>query len=190
MKELSDEQILEKFNKGDRGAFDLIIERYHKQVYRLAYKFTRNQKDAEDVSQDTFMRAYENMIKHPKEELKIKAWLMTICVNLCRNLAKKKKSFSFSDFETEDDDRLFVDSVEDKKAIGPVEKAKKKEKTKLVQTAIAQLKPKYQVVLQLRYVEDLSYSEIAETLDIPINTVKIHLKRAKEQLTFYLDPYG
>jgi RNA polymerase sigma-70 factor (ECF subfamily) len=190
MKELSDEQILENFNKGDRGAFDLIIERYHKQVYRLAYKFTRNQKDAEDVTQDTFMRAYENMIKHPKEELNMKAWLMTICVNLCRNLAKKKKSFNFADFETEDDDRLFVDSVQDEKALGPAEKAKKKEQSKLVQEAIAQLKPKYQVVLQLRYTEDLSYNEIAETLDIPINTVKIHLKRAKEQLIFYLDPHG
>jgi RNA polymerase sigma-70 factor, ECF subfamily len=182
-----DAELLKKFYEGDKDAFTAIIEKYHVRVYRLAYKFTRNQADAEDVTQDTFMRAYENLLKHPKDELALKAWLMTICVNLTRNLAKKKKNINFSNIGSEDDDREFVDSIEDVKIESPGKRVKRKETTAAVQEAIGKLPAKYQVVLQLRYVEDLSYQEIADTLDIPMNTVKIHLKRAKDHMKGYLN---
>jgi RNA polymerase sigma-70 factor, ECF subfamily len=188
MSNRDEKQLMEDFLAGDKDAFNQIIENYHVRVYRLAYKFTHNRKDAEDVTQDTFLRAYENLIKYPKE-VNLKPWLMTICVNLCRNLAKKKKSFNFADLEkAEDDDRSFVDSVKDKE-MGVEKKVRKKEEAKWVQKAVVKLKPKYQVVIRLRYIEDLSYQEIAETLGIPMNTVKVHLNRAKKQLKQHLS-YG
>lgn len=124
MSNTDDKKLVDTFLSGDKEAFNLIIEKYHVQVFRLAYKFTSNRKDAEDVAQDTFLRAYENLIKYPKE-VKLKPWLMTICVNLCRNLAKKKKNFNFSQLESEDEDRSFVDSIRDKEA-GPKKQSRKR----------------------------------------------------------------
>ncbi len=180
-----DKKIVKVFLDGDKETFNQIIEKYHTQVYRLAYKFTHNRKDAEDVTQDTFLRAYENLVKYPKE-VKLKPWLMTICVNLCRNLAKKKKSFNFSDMGREDDDRQFVDTVKCKE-MGPRKKVLKKEMAAWVKKGVKKLKPKYQIVIHLRFIEDLSYNEIAETLGLPINTVKVHLNRAKKQLKTHLE---
>ena len=185
MKIHDDKKVLDSFLGGDREAFGMIVEKYNVQVYRLAYKFTQNRKDAEDVAQDTFLRAYENLVKHPKEELNLKPWLMTICVNLCRNLAKKKKNFNFSAFDNEDDDRQFVDSVKEK-GPGVMEKLKKKEEKEVVQLAVGRLPDKYQVVIHMRYKEDLNYTEIADVLGLPMNTVKVHLNRAKKQLKKYL----
>jgi RNA polymerase sigma-70 factor (ECF subfamily) len=189
MSDPSDQQLVNAFTAGDKEAFNAIIERYHVRVYRLAYKFTRTKDDAEDIAQDSFLRAYEYLRKHPNKEINLKPWLMTICVNLCRNLAKKKKSFNFSALEREDDDRSFQDSIQDR-ALTPKEKSIKRETALQVQAAVDNLPEKYQIVIQLRYVDDLSYQEIADTLSIPLNTVKIHLNRAKKHLKTYLDPHG
>ena len=175
-----DNELLKQFIEGESEAFDAIVHRHHTAVYRLAYKFTRNRSDAEDVAQDTFLRAYEFLKRNPKS-LKLKPWLMTICVNLCRNLAKKKKSFNFSDLKRTDEDTDFLDRVEDKKA-GPDKQAKVKQTQARVQRAMELLPPKYQIVLQLRFNEDMSYQEIADTLRIPMNTVKVHINRAKSKL--------
>jgi len=180
MDELTDNQLVESFLDGDQLAYDEIIIRYHKLVYRVAYKYTSNPTDAEDVAQDTFLRAYENLIKYPKE-VNLKPWLLTICTNLCRNKAKKKSSFNFSKLETEDDDRSFQDQIVSKTDDPHVE-ARRKESALTVQDAIEQLPEKYQLVIQLRYIEDLSYNEISEALSLPLNTVKVHLNRAKKYL--------
>ena len=180
MNELTDNKLVELFLEGDQPAFNEIIQRYHKNVYRLAYKFTRKAADAEDVAQDTSLRAYENLLKYPKE-VKLKPWLLTICVNLCRNRAKKKKSYNFSQLENAEDDRTYEERLKGT-AKDPHQLAEKDESALTVQEAIERLPDKYQIVIQLRYVEDLSYNEIAENLNIPINTVKVHLNRAKKYL--------
>lgn len=180
MDELTDQKLVELFLEGSQPAFNEIIQRYHKNVYRLAYKFTSGSTDAQDVAQDTFLRAYENLLKYPKE-VNLKPWLLTICTNLCRNRAKKKKSYTFSQLENTDDDRTFQERIEGKSK-DPHQIARRDETVLTVQEAIERLPDKYQVVIQLRYVEDLSYNEIAETLNLPINTVKVHLNRAKKYL--------
>ncbi|MBU0981130.1 RNA polymerase sigma factor [Patescibacteria group bacterium] len=186
MTEQSDNALLDAFQAGDNEAFNAIIERYSSPVFRLAYKFTRNPKDAEDVSQDTFLKAYENLIKHPKSELNLKPWLMTICVNLCRNLAKKKKSFNFSDMTTDEDEREFESMIEDS-GPGTHERIQSKEEAGIVREAIEKLPEKYQIILQMRYTEDLSYQEISDILQLPMSTVKVHLNRAKSKLKVILE---
>ena len=172
---------------GDSAAYAAIVEKYHRPVYWLSYKFTHNSEDAQDVAQETFVRAYESLMKNSEREILLKPWLMTICVNLCRNLAKKKKNFNFSDLEREEEDDSFVDRVQGKE-LNPREKAAQVEVTEEVQTAVQKLPKKYQVVVELRYLQDLSYEEIAEVLRIPLNTVKVHLNRAKKTLKSYLAP--
>lgn len=180
MDELTDNRLVELFLEGDQAAFNEIIQRYHKNVYRLAYKFTNGSTDAQDVAQDTFLRAYENLLKYPKE-VNLKPWLLTICTNLCRNRAKKKKSYNFSQLENTEDDRTYEERIQSR-GQNPHQIAEKDESALTVKEAVERLPEKYQVVIQLRYIEDLSYNEIAETLNLPINTVKVHLNRAKKYL--------
>lgn len=173
----------------DKKSFEKIIEDYHVNVYRLAYKFTYNKDDAEDITQNTFMRAYEFLLKNKNDnEINFKPWLMTICVNLCRNLAKKKKSFNFSDLETEDDPDI-VERVRDKEK-NPAEVVLEVEQKKHVNEAIELLPKKYQVVIQMRYKDELDYKEIADTLDLPLNTIKAHISRAKKMLENHLKGYA
>lgn len=178
--------LVKEFFAGDANAFDAIVEKYHGNVYRLAYKFTKRSEDAEDIAQDTFIRAYQALLKQP-EKMNLKPWLMTICVNLCRNLAKKKKSFNFTDLESEEEEDNLVERLQDKSP-SPKEMALQKEQSAWVQTAIQKLPLKYQTVIELRYVEDLSYEEIADVLQIPLNTVKVQLNRAKKSLESLLTP--
>lgn len=185
MTDRSDKKLLEDFFAGDKEAFDQIVKRYSTNVYRLAWKFTRDQKTAEDITQETFLRCYEYFLKNPKE-VTLKPWLMTICVNQCRNLHKKKKSFNFSSLKKEDTDQNWEERIPDKEK-SPNEELKQKNEAERVNAAIEQLPDKYQIVIQMRYTEDLSYKEIAEVLNLPINTVKVHLNRAKEKLKVYLN---
>lgn len=183
MEERNDSALLQAFLGGDFDAYDDIVERFSTAVYRLAFKFTRNEDDAEDIAQETFLRAYENLLKAPKD-LPLKPWLMTICVNLCRNLAKKKKSFNFSDLEATDDEGEadMAAKVKDEKNLSPLEKAKQNESVTEVQEALKKIPEKYRIILELRYMEDLSYQEIAEILNLPLNTVKVQLNRAKTHI--------
>lgn len=182
----TDTLLVQEFLAGDATAFDAIVEKYHGNVYRLAYKFTKRSEDAQDIAQDTFLRAYQALLKRP-EKMNLKPWLMTICVNLCRNLAKRKKSYRFSDLESEEEGDNLVERLQDK-GLNPKDLAIKKELSAWVQDAVQKLPPKYQMVIELRYVEDLSYEEIADVLKLPLNTVKVHLNRAKKSLEFFLSP--
>lgn len=179
--------LIDEFLSGDASSFAAIVEKYHRPVYRLAYKFTHNADDAEDVAQETFVRAYESLLKKNSREILLKPWLMTICVNLCRNLAKKKKAFNFSDLEREDEEDSLVERLQGSEP-SPRDQFVQDEITDFVQSAVHRLPPKYQLVIELRYLQDLSYEEIAEVLHVPLNTVKVHLNRAKKALKFYLSP--
>ncbi|MBT4385068.1 RNA polymerase sigma factor [Candidatus Peregrinibacteria bacterium] len=165
--------------------FDSAVNKYSGNLYRLAYKFTRNQKDAEDIVQETYLKAYENLLKYPKDEIKWKPWLMRICINLIRNRAKKKSSLSFSSLKKEDDDTDFSERIKDEK-MSALDKLKVKEKQKRVNEAMQKIPEKYQLILELRYMQELSYNEISDALDLPVGTVKVHINRAKSKLKFYL----
>ncbi len=182
MSERSDSALLQAFLAGDLEAYDDIVDRFSASVYRLALKFTRSQADAEDIAQETFLSAYENLLKAPKD-LPLKPWLMTICVNLCRNLARKKKSFNFSDLEKSDEEGEsdIAGKIRDED-LNPLEKAKQNENVGHVQSALQKIPEKYRIILELRYMEDLSYQEIAEILNLPLNTVKVQLNRAKTHI--------
>ena len=184
----SDLILIDEFLSGDVSCFEAIVEKYHAPVYRLAYKFAHNADDAEDVAQETFIRAYESLMKkNSSEGMLLKPWLMTICVNLCRNLAKKKKNFNFSDLEREEEDDSLVERLQGREP-SPRDQVLQQEVVGAVQEAVKHLPAKYQLVIDLRYIQDLSYEEIAEVLQVPLNTVKVHLNRAKKALKFYLSP--
>lgn len=160
--------------------FASIVDRHHSSVYRLAYRFTGRQKDAEDLTQETFLKAYEHLLNHEEKakDMKWKAWLLTICTNLVRKQAKRRWDLPFSELEKTDEMQI---EVEDEQ-LRPDELAELEDEQSRVRVAIEALPQKYKVVLQLRYMEGLKYKEIAETLGIKINNVKVQITRAKAQL--------
>lgn len=181
--EPSDELLLSRYKQGDARAFRELMERYAPSIYNLAYRFLLDPMEAENVTQETFLRVMLSLGRL-RLDLPFKPYLFRIAVNLCRDLARKKRTLTFTDLDSSDDasDSHFAyDAPEVWERLTDAELAAR------VNTALADLPPPYQIVLLLRYSEDLSYEEIAHTLDLPLNTVRTHLRRAKQRLRARLE---
>lgn len=175
----SDEELLKKYQQGDTRAFHSFVERYAASIYNLAFRLVRERMEAENITQETFLRVVTSLDRIRLEE-PIKPYLFRIALNLCRDLARKKHPVLFTDLtrtEPEPDDESFIDDAPE-----PWEKIAEQELQARLSEAVRQLPGHYQAVVVLRYVEDFSYEDIAKSLDLPLNTVRTHLRRAKEQL--------
>lgn len=176
---VSDEELCQRFLRGDASALRELIERYASLLVRFAYRFTRKQEDAEDVVQETFIRLYKNL---PKLDLSrpIRPWLFHVCVNLCRNLAERRKSLLFSELENaeENGEGGVLTYLESSDPL-PDDNARQADSARVVRSALDQLPEKYRLVLTLFYFDGLSYEEIADALSLPLNTVRTHIRRAK-----------
>ena len=172
-----DERLIAKAQEGDLYSFDLLVKKYQKKIYFLAYRMVKNHDAADDMAQETFINAYSS-IKSFKLGYSFYTWLYRICMNLSINYLKRQKFvIPESQFEEE---------------VGPLEKETKnedplnllvqKEQERKIEQAIDSLPPKYKTVFVLRVYEDLSYEEIAQTLKISLGTVMSRLFRARERL--------
>jgi RNA polymerase sigma-70 factor (ECF subfamily) len=175
---LTDEQLLSQFKRGDPQAFRLLVDRYTTPIYNLADRLLRDAMEAENVTQETFLRL---MLAVERIDLTqpIKPYLFRIAVNMCRDLARKHRPLAFS--ELSDDPEQGVDSIADDQP-EPWESLAQAELETRLRQAIDDLPIKFQTVILLHYFEDLSYEEMARTLDLPVNTVRTHLRRAKAYL--------
>lgn len=181
--EPSDELLLSRYKQGDTQAFRKLVERYTPALYNLAYRFLRDPMEAENVTQETFLRVMLSLGRL-RLDLPFKPYLFRIAINLCRDLARKKRALTFTELDSLDhpsDSDFAHDAPEVWEHLTDAELAAR------VNTALADLPPPYQIVLWLRYGEDLSYEEIAQTLDLPLNTVRTHLRRAKQRLRARLE---
>lgn len=180
----TDEQLLIQFKQGDARALHLLIERYTTPIYNLAHRLLRDSMEAENVAQETFLRL---MLSAHRIDLTqpIKPYIFRIAVNQCRDLMRKHRPLVFTDLE--DDSAQIVDAIIDDQP-EPWESLAQAELETRLRHAIDQLPAKFQTVILLRYFEDLSYEDIAWALDLPLNTVRTFLHRAKAQLRKALAP--
>jgi RNA polymerase sigma-70 factor (ECF subfamily) len=168
--------------KGDEKAFAELMQRYKKPVYHMILKMVRNVDDAEDLTIEAFAKAFKNLKKF-NPEFTFSTWLFRIATNNCIDFIRKKKldTMSISNtFKDEQGDSVDID-IKDVN-LNPQEEAIKSEKVDIIQTIVTKLPAKYQVLVKLRYFEELSYEEIAAELDAPLGTVKAQLHRARELL--------
>jgi len=161
---------------GDARAFGEIVRRHQRAVYRVAYALARNPSDADDVAQETFVRAYQAIGRFRAGE-PLFPWLARIATNQSLSLFRRRKRRPETSLEplleagrqwAADDD--------------PVEGAARRESERQMQAAFVELKPEHQAVLALRVVQDLSYGDIARTLGVPVGTVMSRLSRARAEL--------
>lgn len=168
----SDIEIVNRCLAGDVNAFEVLIERYKKAVYNTAFRMMGNREEAEDVSQEAFIRMYNSLSKY-NPEYKFITWAMKVTTNLCLDSLRKRKG------ETVPIDEGF--EIKDGKDT-PEEEYIRKENQKLVQDAIMKLPNKYREFLILFHYRNLSYQEIMEITGESLTIVKNRLYRARQML--------
>jgi RNA polymerase sigma-70 factor (ECF subfamily) len=166
---------------GDEKAYRELVERYQGQVYSLALRMVRRAEDAEDLTQETFVRMFRALARYDLER-PFAAWLFTIASRLCIDHIRRRKVSPISLTQRErDSDEEYEIEVEDP-GLKPDEAASHAEEGRRTAALIESLPPHYRIVVLLRHVQDLSYEEIAEALHLPLGTVKARIHRARALL--------
>jgi len=177
----TDEELIGRFQAGDEGAFEEIVNRYADRLLNFAYRFVLDREEAEDIVQDTFLKVYQNRHAY-KEIAKFSTWIYTITGNLAKTILRKlrnRKLFFFSRMVPEDNNKeMEFPSTErqpDSTLGGKIEE-------QMIQRAIIKLPEHFRTVIILRDIQDLSYEEISNIIDAPLGTVKSRINRARLRL--------
>ena len=179
-------KIIESCLLGNTQMFSQLIDSYKNMVYNLAYRMSNNSQEAEDISQEAFLRAYQSLARF-NPSYKFSTWLYQITLNIIRDRFKKKGlNYTSLDSPIETDDSEFYHQSADS-TNNPEQIMAQKEDAQAIQKAILSLPLKYREVIVLRHLQDLSYIEISNILKLPSGTVKIRLYRAREQLRKILE---
>lgn len=159
------------------GSFEHLVLSYQDRLYSFALRMTANRQDAEEITQDAFVRAYRALQGYPPERIRsllVRPWLYQITLNLSRNQARRRRTalVSLDELASRDGKELA-----DRDGSGPVELAERAEQRETLKTGLQALPARYRSAVVLRHVEGLSYNEIAVTLGQPVGTVKANVHR-------------
>ncbi len=169
---------IEKAKNGDQSAFTYLLNHYWNEVYGFMLKRTENETDAEDITIETFSKAFDKIASY-NSDFQFNTWLIAIAKNVHIDLLRKRKSSLLLDITDEEDSQAY--NIADT-APSPEDKLITEQNLSSLLQCIKELKPHYQEVIQLRYFQELSYQEIANFLEEPLSNVKIKLLRAKKLL--------
>jgi len=167
-------EIVAKVLKGDRRAYALLVEEYKSPIYNLAYRMTGNSEDSDDLTQETFIRAYINLWRFDPKR-KFFTWLYTISINLIRNHLKKvknddllnrTKNIQYNENENQSPEARIIATQESNK----------------INLALLTLKYELRVMLIMKYQQELSFEEIAEITGKSVSAVKMRVYRGLEKL--------
>ncbi|MGE5176497.1 MAG: RNA polymerase sigma factor [Hyphomicrobiales bacterium] len=181
----SDEELVQRAQRDDERAFGELVTRYETKVYSLALKMLRNPEDAEDVLQDTFLRAYRG-IKAFQGNSTFSTWIYRITANSALMRLRKKQLPTVSIDDA--DEREAPINIADWSP-GPVERLMSDELRKAMEDAVEALPPEFRQVFILRDVEELSNAEVADVLDLSVAAVKSRLHRARLKVRNRLAQY-
>jgi RNA polymerase sigma-70 factor, ECF subfamily len=183
-------QIVRRCMNGDSGAWAEMVRTHHKRVYALCYRFTGNVTDAEDLTQDVFLKIYSNLASFDAGRGSLPVWITTMTRNLLvDNFRRTRNQRATSSLDEG------WDAVEDLKPIdrltasGPSQHdlAAQKELSRMVQDALAQVSVELREAVILRDLQDMDYKEIAQVLGIPEGTVKSRISRGRAELARLLE---
>lgn len=172
---------IKQVRKGDQNAFGEIVELYKDKVFQLCFRMLGNSHEAEDISQEAFMRAYINIERYNIDR-KFSTWLYRIATNLCIDRIRKKKPDYYLDAEVAGTEGLTLYSQIPASQLAPDEEVSKIELQEIIQNEILKLPEKYRAVIVLKYIEELPLLEISKILDLPIGTIKTRIHRGREAL--------
>ncbi|MEJ0021200.1 MAG: RNA polymerase sigma factor [Candidatus Doudnabacteria bacterium] len=172
----TDEHLVENYLNGDSHALDLLIQKYLSQTYNFVFKYVHTTQDAEDVTQEAFVKAWKK-IDTFKRQYKFKTWLFTIAKNTALDHLKKRGLVPFSALNGENEGEAFEQSLVSYETL-PDEALAKIQDAKIIGHAVDKLPDIYRQVITLYYDDQLNFREIAGLLKQSINTIKTRHRRA------------
>jgi len=175
MDNLNDQQLIKNYFKGDEKSLEILIKKYLKPIYSFVYSYAGNIQEAEDITQETFVKMWRNLKKFDKQK-DFKPWIFTIARNTSIDFLKKRRAITFSEFENERGENILTETISDSSPL-PVELLERKDAIGVLAKAIGKLLPKYRKTLLLYHNDNLTFREISETIGEPLNTVKSRYRR-------------
>lgn len=181
----TDDELIESYGSGDERAFAELLDRYLDTVYAFALRLVGSRDDAEDIAQETFLKAWKSLARFRKGA-NFKTWLLAIARNTAIDRLRKKRHLLFTELTREDDDD-FEHSVRDDTPLAPV-LYDERLAAETLEEAVGKLPPHYREIVILRYREGLTLEESAHVLKVPLNTAKSRDRRAQIALRKLIEP--
>lgn len=177
---------VQRARTGDQKAYAELMQRYRDSIFFMTLKMVNNRDDANDLTIETFGKAFENIEKY-KPDFAFSTWLFRIATNNCIDFIRKKRLnvVSMNAMEDKEGEERTFDVKSD--VLNPEEKSIKKQQKETLQLIIDKLPNRYKILINLRYFEEMSYEEISSQLDLPLGTVKAQLFRARDLLANVLN---
>ncbi len=188
LRELRDEELIALVQQGQKRAYDEIVRRFKGRLYSFILRMVANPVEAEELAQDTLIRAYVHADKY-REIARFSTWLFTIATNLVRNQVRKKKRQPYMltlDPAPADDDDIPLDPPDP--SADPSRDLEGDELGALIAEATAQIPEKYRIPFLLREVEELSYEEIQQVTGLKLGTVRSRINRARNRFRQNIKP--
>ncbi|HVU46418.1 MAG TPA: RNA polymerase sigma factor [Terracidiphilus sp.] len=183
-------QIVRRCMNGDSGAWAEMVRMHHKRVYALCFRFTGNSTDAEDLTQDVFLKIYSNLASFDAGRGSLPVWITTMTRNLLvDNFRRTRNQRATSSLDEGWDQTEELKPIDRLTASGPSQHdlAAQKELSRMVQDALARVSVELREAVILRDLQDMDYKEIAQVLDIPEGTVKSRISRGRAELARLLE---
>jgi RNA polymerase sigma-70 factor (ECF subfamily) len=183
-----DQQLVERAQRGDKHAFELLVAKYQRRLGRLISRFVRNAAEAEDVTQDAFIKAYRALPAF-RGDSAFYTWLYRIGINTAKNhlVAQGRRAPTSTSFDAEEAEE-FEDAALLHEVATPENELMSKQVVEVVNASLQELPDDLRTALTLREIEGLSYEEIATVMDCPIGTVRSRIFRAREAIAANLRP--
>ena len=169
-------------NNKDEQAFSDLMEKYKDPIYYMLLKMVKNSDDADDLTLEAFGKAF-NKLNQYTPNFAFSTWLFKIATNNCIDFLRKKKKnvMSIDNRVSNNDGDEFMFEIKSD-GMTPEEIAVNEQKIKLIRKFVKKLKPRYEILVEMRYFKEMSYEEISVELNLPLGTVKAQLFRAREFL--------
>ncbi|MDP2303158.1 MAG: sigma-70 family RNA polymerase sigma factor [Ignavibacteria bacterium] len=176
---MEEKQIIEHLKNGDEFIYKYVYDQYSRMVYSVCFRMTGNKEEAEDVTQDVFIKLF-NSINYFHEDSKLSTWIYQITVNTSLNRLRRKKVINFLSLNFWEDEKGEKEMAVDN--ITPETNLEKSEIQQIVQEAINSLPAKQKTAIILSRYEELSYKEISKVMELGVSAVESLIFRAKENL--------
>ncbi len=186
---MDDAKLVRRCLRGETTAFDLLVHRYRDRVYGLAVQMLGDADWAEDLAQEVFLRAFSRLTLFDPQRGSFSAWLMTMTTRLCLNALKGHAAQEQHLIPLDEADEM-GETLMDEACPNPEEIWWERERRALIGQLLAALPPMQRAALLLRYGEDMSVQEVADSLKVPVGTVKAWLFRGREGLRRRLKEVG
>ena len=176
------ELVIKATQKKDQQAFAELMDKYKDSIYYMLLKMVNNNDDAEDLTLEAFGKAF-NRLHQYTPNFAFSTWLFKIATNNCIDFLRKKKKnvMSIDNRLPNNDGDDFMFDIKSE-GLTPEQLAMNDQKIQLMRQYVKKLKPRYEILIEMRYFKEMSYDEISDELDLPLGTVKAQLFRAREFL--------